>query len=487
MTNRTVTINSISESLLNPEKRFRTIRHIAPITDTYGNPCFTLASGTADFEVTLNGERHLMRVPLEWNEAQRSAASIDALSTLSPQATAVASCRYYNRELVTFDQHGEAHHNDIILERLPSGLLLREFIRTHLGSSDRAVLRKLLSGLADMHDALDAAGLTHGHLSARNIVVDADYHPIALRYIHHFRREEGSDRRALILLALHLYTAACEPAAHIAIQELPRHERDRKMLRNLLLHAEFSRDETLLAAVKSLQMEHAPDVAESSALLRAIASAPFSGMPLLSALLLETEGTPKIDYAGDVKASYCAGKDKSLRVDFNRCDFVGTLADTLIRYRKEGVWGFANREGVPVGAGYLHAADFYEGRAAVATKSGFGLIDRDGHYLMQPTYETLEWYGAEGVVAACSDGKWMLYDRVVKPLTTNAYDWIADPCEAIFLVRRNGRFGYIRINGTAITEVRYEEAFSFRNGTALVRLNGESFHIDRNGKRLQTK
>lgn len=486
MTNRTVTINSISESLLNPEKRFRTIRHIAPITDTYGNPCFTLASGTADFEVTLNGERHLMRIPLEWNEAQRSAASKDALSTLSPQATAVASCRYYNRELVTFDQHGEAHHNDIILERLPSGLPLREFIRTHLGSSDRAALRQLLSGLADMHDALDAAGLTHGHLTARNIVVDTECRPIALRHIHHFRKEEGSDRRALILLALHLYTAACEPAAHIAIQELPRHERDKKMLRNLLLHAEFSRNETLLAAVKSLQMERTPDVAESSAILRAIASAPFSGMPLLSALLLETEDTPKIDYAGDIKASYYAGEgaDNSMHVDFSRCDFVGALADTLIRYRKEGVWGFADREGVPVGTGYLHAADFYEGRAAVATKSGFGLIDRDGEYRMQPTYETLEWYGAEGVAAACSDGQWMLYDRQGRLLIASAYDWIADPCEEIFLVRRNGRFGYVGINGTAITEVRYEEAFSFRNGKALVRLSGESFHIDRNGKRL---
>lgn len=46
----------------------------------------------------------------------------------------------------------------------------------------------------------------------------------------------------------------------------------------------------------------------------------------------------------------------------------------------------------------------------------------------------------------------------------------------------NGKYGYINHNGETVTSFIYDDAFSFRDGQARVKLNNEYIKIDSQGK-----
>ena len=147
--------------------------------------------------------------------------------------------------------------------------------------------------------------------------------------------------------------------------------------------------------------------------------------------------------------------------------------------------GFADRHGHPLGRQtFLLAGDFYEGRAAVLTETGWGLLRRDGTYALPPDREQLEWYGPDNVATAARDGLWHLFDRCGRQLTETGADWMGEPSEGRILFRRGSRFGFIGLDGRPVTPLRFDEAYSFRNGQAWVRIQGDSFRIDPDGHRI---
>ena len=177
---------------------------------------------------------------------------------------------------------------------------------------------------------------------------------------------------------------------------------------------------------------------------------------------------------------------RQILLDTETCEHIGRPADTVVRYCKNGLWGYADAELRPLTAPVFTRADeFYEGRAAAGNTGGVGLIDRSGGFVMEPRFEALEWYGEWNVAAACLDGEWNLYDRCGKRLTASGYDWMAPPAEGTLLVRRRERFGFIDLTGQPVTELRYEEAFSFSDGRALVRTGHTAYFIDREGRRIK--
>ncbi len=481
-------LSAIIESLLHPQGRFRTLVDIVPLTDARGMPRFTVSSDSADFEATVNGAPCLLRFPL-------GAADLLPLSPGplpgAAQSAFLAPCRYLREEMTVFDGTGTPLRTDLLLERLPAGgMRLSDFVRTRLDRSGASALRRLLEGLAAMYRTFDAEGYIHGHLKAGNILVTPDSRPTAVRCLHSHARDACNDRTALLRLSLAVYVSGCMPPLFHALWSSPT---THAWLTALLTQAEFDRNVPLARAAAAaaagsglLPPHRPPGPEETAALLDSLSTLAFVPLPLLAALM-PTE-TPAAT-ARDITVSYTAAETSAPQpelLDAGRCDYIGRPADTVVRYRKGDRWGYADTALRPLTAPqFTSAGDFHEGRAAVACKSGYGLLDRSGNYVMEPRFEALEWYGEWNVAAACAEGEWHLYDRCGKRLTASGYDWMAPPAEGALLVRRRNRFGFIDPTGRPLTELRYDEGFSFSGGRALVRTGDTSYFIDREGERIE--
>lgn len=437
----TASLTAIAESLLNPQGRFHTLRDVVPVTD----------------DTPLAPPPPLPRDP-----------------------PFVASLRLLRREVLLYPDDGRPVRSDLLVEELPQeSQPFGDFLRTHLNRNNRRPVRRLLQQLPEMADAL-ADTLPHPRIDRRTLLVAApDHRPLLTGYGYLTARRDDPSAVALLRLALLLHAALGAPDHYACLKGLTRREAPR-LRQALRLQGEFGRTAPLAEAAALLSTP-TPDATAARALLADLARLPFAPMPLLAGLLGDmTPGSPSPPVPDPLPV-----EDDSLRIDFSDCDEVCPRADTLIRYRRGNRWGFADRHGRPLGTEtFLEADDFYEGRAAVRTASGWGLLRRDGTYALPPDREQLSWHGPDNVATASRDGLWHLYDRCGRQLTAEGADWMGDPSEGRLLIRRGGRFGFIGLDGRPVTTLRFDEAYSFRNGRAAVRIRSEWFQIDPDGHRI---
>lgn len=437
----TASLTAIAESLLNPQGRFHTLRDVVPVTD----------------DTPLAPPPPLPRDP-----------------------PFVASLRLLRREVLLYPDDGRPVRSDLLVEELPQeSQPFGDFLRTHLNRNNRRPVRRLLQQLPEMADVL-ADTLPHPRIDRRTLLVAApDHRPLLTGYGYLTARRDDPPAVALLRLALLLHAALGAPDHYACLKGLTRREAPR-LWQALRLQGEFGRTAPLAEAAALLSTT-TPDATAARALLADLARLPFAPMPLLAGLLGDmTPGSPSPPVPDPLPV-----EDDSLRIDFSDCDEVCPRADTLIRYRRGNRWGFADRHGRPLGTEtFLEADDFYEGRAAVRTASGWGLLRRDGTYALPPDREQLSWHGPDNVATASRDGLWHLYDRCGRQLTAEGADWMGDPSEGRLLIRRGGRFGFIGLDGRPVTTLRFDEAYSFRNGRAAVRIRGEWFQIDPDGHRI---
>lgn len=437
----TASLTAIAESLLNPQGRFHTLRDVVPVTD----------------------DTPLAPPP-----------------PLPRDHPFVASLRLLRREVLLYPDDGRPVRSDLLVEELPQeSQPFGDFLRTHLNRNNRRPVRRLLQQLPEMADAL-ADTLSHPRIDRRTLLVAApDHRPLLTGYGYLTARRDDPPAVALLRLALLLHAALGAPDHYACLKGLTRREAPR-LWQALRLQGEFGRTAPLAEAAALLSTP-TPDATAARTLLADLARLPFAPMPLLAGLLGDmTPGSPSPPVPDPLPV-----EDDSLRIDFSDCDEVCPRADTLIRYRRGNRWGFSDRHGRPLGTEtFLETDDFYEGRAAVRTASGWGLLRRDGTYALPPDREQLAWHGPDNVATASRDGLWYLYDRCGRQLTAEGADWMGDPSEGRLLIRRGGRFGFIGLDGRPVTTLRFDEAYSFRNGRAAVRIRGEWFQIDPDGHRI---
>ena len=437
----TASLTAIAESLLNPQGRFHTLRDVVPVTD----------------------DTPLAPPP-----------------PLPRDHPFVASLRLLRREVLLYPDDGRPVRSDLLVEELPQeSQPFGDFLRTHLNRNNRRPVRRLLQQLPEMADAL-ADTLPHPRIDRRTLLVAApDHRPLLTGYGYLTARRDDPPAVALLRLALLLHAALGAPDHYACLKGLTRREAPR-LWQALRLQGEFGRTAPLAEAAALLSTP-TPDATAARTLLADLARLPFAPMPLLAGLLGDmTPGSPSPPVPDPLPV-----EDDSLRIDFSDCDEVCPRADTLIRYRRGNRWGFSDRHGRPLGTEtFLETDDFYEGRAAVRTASGWGLLRRDGTYALPPDREQLAWHGPDNVATASRDGLWHLYDRCGRQLTAEGADWMGDPSEGRLLIRRGGRFGFIGLDGRPVTTLRFDEAYSFRNGRAAVRIRGEWFQIDPDSHRI---
>lgn len=165
---------------------------------------------------------------------------------------------------------------------------------------------------------------------------------------------------------------------------------------------------------------------------------------------------------------------------------IGEMCDGVMRAQDGDEWVYIDKTGSQVIAGrFLSACDFAEGRAVVETATGFGLLDIDGRWVIEPWCDDLDWDCDYNVAIATKDGLSGMYGRGGEALTGMDYELIMGGTEGLFVVREDGLYGFLHRDGTVAIEPQFDDANAFRNGFARVRIAGNYFVINEKGAIVQ--
>ena len=138
-------------------------------------------------------------------------------------------------------------------------------------------------------------------------------------------------------------------------------------------------------------------------------------------------------------------------------DFVYEKANTPIEHRilvnRDGKYGFLNLKGdEAVPCIYDETGIFQQGRTLARLGDHYGIIDTNGRIILPIEYD----------------------NRTVKGMKYMYYDSLA-------LVEKDGKLGYVDLDGKLVIPFYFEEAFQFSEGLAAARFQGMWGYIDTHG------
>lgn len=147
------------------------------------------------------------------------------------------------------------------------------------------------------------------------------------------------------------------------------------------------------------------------------------------------------------KYTFISVKGKQFNIWFDKA---GTFAGGRAKVKIGDKWGFVGRNGeMAVDAKYDNAWSYENNIAKVELDDSYAFIDLNGK-LITDWFERIYMFSDERAVI-CKDGKW----------------------------------GYIDINGRIVIKPIYERAFAFSEGEAVVVSNGQMIKIDKMGKYIE--
>ncbi len=155
-----------------------------------------------------------------------------------------------------------------------------------------------------------------------------------------------------------------------------------------------------------------------------------------------------------------------------------SFSEGLCAVRVNKKWGFINKRGeMVIKPTFSKVKDFSEGLAAVKVGAVWGYIDRVGNYLVIPS----RWLDANSFrngIAIVADGsrKGIIYrsgEYICRDL-----DSVGRLSNGFYCIEKGGLYGYIRQDGRAFIEPRYENASDFSEGLAAVSQDKKWGYID---------
>lgn len=470
MTTQLLPIGAYIEALNNQQQRHPKLhRFCSSQPDNRHN--YIIDKENITFHLTDTKQQSELSLPLS-GQFPLTAREIRRREVLTSRHKLFAEATFIPGALMVFDAAAKAHLCDGLLQRSYTPLF--DFIRQNCSISRRGTLRNAIESLSVAFETLNKAELHHGNLNAQRICFDSrgevrlmDF-PIAVC--------SKGDYERLAEAAILLYVGASEPSACKLIATTPLSvQGDQRRLRMILSTAEYHGVDALASLTKALLNEASPQSIGRA--IKALSGTPFRPLPLLRQML-ENRRESTIDFLPTLPE---LDEEESVMVDFKLCDEILPASDLIVRFRMGERWGYAHIDGcrINVQRTLRAARDFMEGRAVVATKRGYGLIDTTGRMVMNDVWEDLEWYGEENVaVAADNSGLWHIYDRMGRRLSAIGADWMGDATEGFIVARKGKKYGYYTTDGVKRSDFIYDEAFGFNSGYALVCHKGKYYHID---------
>jgi len=144
--------------------------------------------------------------------------------------------------------------------------------------------------------------------------------------------------------------------------------------------------------------------------------------------------------------------------------------------RKDGAWGIIDKAGTSVSMDRPLASlsRFSEGLAAAQAKSGgkWGYVDWTGSFVIQPQFDRADDFSQELAAVAIGATWFYVTPSGALALVTPHYRSYSFTADGLALVqeKRDGRYGYIRRNGSWAIPPAYAEARPFSQGLAPVRV-----------------
>lgn len=458
-----IQLTNIIETVMNPNGRFRTLGGIYPVLTQGGEPSMEISELNVRFDVVWNGVPHTLKCyPRPDAERTRRLREISvyteriACPHLTPHI-------FLENEMLVFDDTDTPVYTDVVLHRKPAGERLDRYLARLASSGGRGAIGELTAGLSAIADWLAANEFSHGNLCAGNIYVSGS-NLVLVNYSRASRSRSDDDLPSLGALAAAVYVTACQPELYEGMI------RDRTLKTKGLARLAYvladimegsGADElngllTILTAGK--------DGGDICTALHGLSSAPVRSYPALEAIVANLRRN---------------SADPSRSAD-GKYTFIGRMCDMVMRVFDGSRWFYIDHRGDKAFTGdFASAEDFCEGRAAVETKEGYGLIDLAGNFVIEPRYDDIEWDGNVAIVTM--EGQSGLYSREGEPLTGLIYDQVLPASEGMFPVRKNGKYGYIRRDGVMAIRPRFDDAFGFRDGFARVSNGDSHFLIDRQG------
>lgn len=429
-----LSIYNLIESVCNPAGRFKTLREIGVKTDEKGDPVFSYSGTTISFSVVWKGRSYLLKCSLR--EEQENTLSWRRIAAYLQRIRSSFLVGYYylSGEMLVFNDRGAAGYIDVVLMEYPDHMQpLDEFLEKACMEGDKERIRKLLTEFCQMAVWLINDNLVHGAIRASNVMIDKDcsVHLVNYEYMQ-MPRSDAPDYESI------------RDADNVMVANLALSEALRKL----------AGDRTELGVDLSVKLanERKPSAAEPD----------DSDARREEYLLNRTQ----------LQSFYC---------------WVGPVCESLICVRKGDLWGYVDcsgNEALPLR--YEWASDFMEGRAEVMRNGCYGLIDKTGKEILPAIYELVEWNSERGIAKVACDGLFGLCDRDGKELVPFIYRWMGGTENDLILVFSEKHYGYIRQDGTAVIPFRYDDAYDFKDGTALVVRGGKSYKIDMQGREEET-
>lgn len=165
------------------------------------------------------------------------------------------------------------------------------------------------------------------------------------------------------------------------------------------------------------------------------------------------------------------------------------IADSIVPVLYGGRWKYydSTRSEYILGS-YEDVTSFADGIAAVKENGSWKLVDRNGEQVGNTVFEDIKQYSSgeylyKGFFVAKSGGKYGLYNQkaeVEAEISCNDMDVYFGG--DIAYQDQNGKWGFMDRKGNVDIEPKYDEAKSFSNGLAAVRVGEEWGFIDSSGE-----
>ncbi len=148
---------------------------------------------------------------------------------------------------------------------------------------------------------------------------------------------------------------------------------------------------------------------------------------------------------------------------------------------------------------YDEVEDFYEGRARVKKDGKYGYIDQHGRLITPVVYEDAVKFFYQNKASVMLHGTWFYINEEGQCIENcpdyllesqngrsyqQYYDYVGRFNHGLAKVRLGHLWGFINVEGRAITPIQYEEVDDFYQGLARVRREGRYGFLDRTGKEI---
>ena len=155
------TMTYLREALSAPALHFQRLKHAEPLLHN-GSPILRSTKSAIETEIIVNGRHFLLFIPTE-RESLQHIEDLEFIAQERRRGPLLENHIYYE-ELTMVDSLGNKFAIDVILQELPSGVILKEAV-TRYNAND------LRRAIEQMKERMDSIGFYHKNLKPSNVII----------------------------------------------------------------------------------------------------------------------------------------------------------------------------------------------------------------------------------------------------------------------------------------------------------------------------